>query len=78
MTAAGDGFAASRDRFEVVAGWLGGEEAAGLRAAGLESRLDTDGRELLRQLLQDHLDLRAAGPPLTAACTAGARKSCVR
>jgi hypothetical protein len=57
---AGDGFGASRARFEVVAGWLGSAEAGGLRAAELEDRLDTAGRELLRQLLQDHLDLRAA------------------
>ena len=65
MTAArdGDGFGASRERFEVVAGWLGSAEAAGLQAAELESRLDTAGRELLRQLLQDHLDLRAAREP---------------
>jgi len=34
-------------------------ESANLSAAELEARLKTDGFELLRQLFQDHLDLRA-------------------
>jgi len=55
-----DGFAASRERFGQVTGWLDGAEAAGLTAAELEDRVQADGRELLRQLCQDHLDLRAA------------------
>lgn len=38
--------------------WLGGEESAGCAHAELEARLQVDGRELLRQLLQDHLDVR--------------------
>ncbi|MGH2746263.1 MAG: ISKra4 family transposase [Thermoleophilaceae bacterium] len=53
------GFARSRERFEEVAGWLSGGEAGALAHAELEERLDSDGRELLRLLLQDHLDLRA-------------------
>lgn len=52
-------FAGSRDRFEAVLGWLEGDEAAGLDHAALEARLEVDARELFRQLLQDHLDLRA-------------------
>ncbi len=52
-------FAASRACFETVAGWLEGCEAGGLEHAELERRLDSEGRELLRLLLQDHLDLRA-------------------
>ena len=36
------------------------EEAAGLRHAELEERLQARGRELLRRLHQDHLDLLAA------------------
>ena len=59
-------FSGSRDRFETVVSWLGGEEAAGLTHAGLEGRLQVDGRELLRQLLQDHLDLRAQREPQAA------------
>jgi hypothetical protein len=57
---AGSGaFAASRARFATVLEWLEGPEAAGLEHAELEGQLDTKGRELLRRLLQDHLDLRA-------------------
>jgi hypothetical protein len=54
-----DGFAGSRERFDVVAGWLAGEEAGALAHASLEQRLEAEARELFRQLLQDHLDLRA-------------------
>src|SRR6266496_4088772 len=43
--------------------WLDGEESAGCTHAELEVRLQVDGRELLRQLLQDHLDLRAQREP---------------
>src|SRR5215203_4154326 len=57
-TSAGS-FRGSRDRFESVVSWLDGEEAADLTHAELEARLEVDGRELLRQLLQDHQDLRA-------------------
>jgi hypothetical protein len=52
-------FTRSRDRFETVLAWLEGEEATGLDHAELETRLDIEGRQLLRQLFQDHLDLRA-------------------
>jgi len=54
-----DRFAGSRARLEGIIGWLGGESAGGLEHAELESQLQADGRELLRALLQDHLDLRA-------------------
>jgi hypothetical protein len=54
-----DGFAASRQRFEGLLGFLDGAQAAGLAASEMEDRLARDGRELMRQLLQDHLDLRA-------------------
>lgn len=62
MTAAAgqDSFAVSRAGFEALAAWLGGAEADGLEHAELEHRLASDGRDLLRQLLQDHLDLRAS------------------
>ena len=55
-----DPFAASAELFTTLAGELQGEEAAGLTASELEDLVDGRGRELLRQLLQDHLDLRAA------------------
>jgi hypothetical protein len=54
-----DAFAASRERFETMVSFLHAEQAGALEHAELETRLDTQGRELLRQLLQDHLDLRA-------------------
>jgi hypothetical protein len=53
------GFAASREQFESLVGFLDGSDAAGLSHAELEDRLDRDGRELLRRLLDDHLALRA-------------------
>lgn len=52
-------FAQSRQRFEETVSWLVDTQAGGLSHAVLEQRLEVTGRELLRQLLQDHLDLRA-------------------
>jgi hypothetical protein len=52
-------FAQSRQCFEETVSWLVGTQAGGLSHAVLEQRLEVAGRELLRQLLQDHLDLRA-------------------
>ena len=54
-----DGFASSREQFESLVSFMDGTDAAGLDHAGLEERLDRDGRELLRRLLDDHLALRA-------------------
>jgi len=56
----GGAFARSRECFGALAGFLGGEEASGLRHEQLEEELTARGRELQRLLLQDHLDLRAA------------------
>jgi hypothetical protein len=53
------GFEASFEVFSQVVGELGGPEAAGWSAAQLEEHLEARGRELLRRLLQDHLELRA-------------------
>jgi hypothetical protein len=55
-----DPFAASKGMFTMLAADLAGPAAAGLTACELEDLLDERGREVLRQLLQDHLDLRAA------------------
>ncbi len=57
--AADDGFDRSRALLEQVVSWLGGAEAATADHGELERRVEVDGRELLRRLLQDHLDLRA-------------------
>ena len=40
--------------------WLASEEAAGLQHGELEEQLEVRGRELLRRLFQDRLDLTAA------------------
>src|SRR6266699_483766 len=40
--------------------WMVSEDAAGLQHAELEDQLDVRGRELLRRLFQDRLDLTAA------------------
>jgi hypothetical protein len=61
---AGDAaFAASRQQFESLIGFLDEAEAAGLSHAELEEHLDVHGRELLRCLLDDHLALRAVREP---------------
>ena len=53
-------FGGAREQFEGIVTWLDGSEAAELTHGELESRLQVDGRELLRRLYQDHLVLRAA------------------
>ena len=53
-------FAASADAFTALVAELEGPGAAGLTACELEDLLAERGREVQRQLLQDHLDLRAA------------------
>jgi hypothetical protein len=53
-------FAASRQRLEQVCAFLDGQQAGSLEHGALEDQLAEQGRELLRQLYQDHLDLRAA------------------
>ena len=55
-----DPFAASRSMFTGLAAELAGPGTETMTACGLEEFLDGRGRDLLRQLLQDHLDLRAA------------------
>ncbi|MGH9055824.1 MAG: ISKra4 family transposase [Acidimicrobiales bacterium] len=50
-----------------LVGFLCGAEAGALTHEELETRLAADGRELLRQLFQDHLDLRASRERRTGA-----------
>ena len=56
--AATDPFATSRSAFDALTLELSAEPAAGLGHAELEELLELRGRDLLRQLFQDHLDLR--------------------
>jgi hypothetical protein len=70
-----DPFARSISAFETLMHTLSGSPATTWTHAELEEHLDAAGRELLRLLLQDHLDLRAgqeenhvragAGPAVT-------------
>jgi hypothetical protein len=53
-------FSESRKCFGELEDWMASEEAAGLQHADLEDQLDVRGRELLRWLFQDRLDLTAA------------------
>lgn len=56
-------FAPARERFESLVGFLTGSRAAEMSHGELEEWLGADGRELLRQLYQDHLDVRAQREP---------------
>jgi hypothetical protein len=56
----GGAFAQSREYYGGLEQWLSGAEAARLRHADLEEQLQARGRELLRRMHQDHLDLLAA------------------
>jgi hypothetical protein len=53
-------FAKSRKCFGELEDWMASEAAAGLQHGELEEQLDVRGRELLRQLFQDRLDLTAS------------------
>ena len=52
-------FRGARDQFEDAIAWLSSSGAAELSHSALEERLENEGRELMRKLLQSHLDLRA-------------------
>jgi len=54
-----EAFARSNELYGSLKQWLCGPQAGGLTHAELEERLAADGRELLRQLYQDSIDLRA-------------------
>ncbi len=56
-------FSASHAAFADIVAMLGGGDAMRMQHADLERRLHGDGMELLRFLLQDHLQLRGATEP---------------
>ena len=60
MVPGDDPFAVSKGMFTTLTAELAGPAAAGMAACELEELLDERGREVLRQLLQDHFGLRAA------------------
>jgi hypothetical protein len=57
--ALGEAFTASHAQFAAMVDWLAGDRFGGMTHAQIEDRLHADGLVLLRQLLQDSLDLRA-------------------
>jgi hypothetical protein len=56
-------FGAARGLFDALVDELGDPVADGLTHAQLEERIATRGREVMRQMLQDHLDLRSIREP---------------
>jgi len=63
-------FAAARAEFDALEAFLGSQEAGRLTHSELERELEQRGRELLRQLLQAHLEVRGPGEavgPVTGA-----------
>jgi hypothetical protein len=63
-------FAAAEREFETLTTFLRSGKARSLTHSDLERTLDVMGRELLRQLLQGHLDLRRPGAPTGPVCDA--------
>jgi hypothetical protein len=53
-------FSGSREKFEQILGGLRAEETFRQSHSELEQRLAVEGRELLRQLVQDHFNLRSS------------------
>ena len=51
----------ARENFEHIVGYLDSEEASSMTHSELERELETKGRELMRKLLQEHLDNRSPG-----------------
>ena len=66
-----ESFAVSRTLAEELLAWMGGDEAVALEHADLESRLDERGRQLLRQMFADQMDLRALRETRLAVVAAG-------
>jgi hypothetical protein len=56
-------FATSQAHFAAILRLVDSDDALSLSHSELEELLDTEGRKLIRQLLQDHLDLRANREP---------------
>ena len=56
----GEVFSAACEQFELLVGKLQGQESARMEHGQIEALINEDGMELLRLLLQAHLDLRAS------------------
>ncbi|UCF94055.1 MAG: hypothetical protein JSW39_07835 [Desulfobacterales bacterium] len=51
----------ARETFEYIVGYLDSEEASAMTHSELERELEKNGRELMRKLLQEHLQTRSPG-----------------
>jgi hypothetical protein len=56
-----DAFAQARESFAAIETYLGSKEACSLRESDLERELEKRGRELMRQLLEAHIEVRGPG-----------------
>jgi hypothetical protein len=56
-----DAFAQARENFGAIETFLGSKEACSLRESDLERELEKRGRELMRQLLEAHIEVRGPG-----------------
>ena len=56
-----DAFAEARESFGAIETFLGSKEACSLRESDLERELEKRGRELMRQLLEAHIEVRGPG-----------------
>jgi len=63
-------FHSAYEKFIEITPHLSGEALAGKTHSAIEASLETDGRELLRLLLQDHWDHRGSGRVGEAVCGA--------
>jgi hypothetical protein len=64
-------YSQARENFEQIVGYLDSQEACEMTHSELERELEKKGRELMRKLLQEHLDNRSPGqcdgPPVQGA-----------
>jgi hypothetical protein len=64
-------YSQARENFEQIVGYLDSKEASEMTHSELERELEKKGRELMRKLLQEHLDNRSPGqcdePPVEGA-----------
>jgi hypothetical protein len=70
MSSLEQGYDQARQNFEHIIGYLDSKEASGMTHSELERELEKKGRELMRMLLQEHLNNRAPGqcdPPVEGA-----------
>ena len=73
-----DAFAEARDSFGAIETFLVSKEACSLRESDLERELEKRGRELMRQLLEAHLQVRGPGEAAAPVTEPKAWRVCIR